>query len=170
MVLFRSSHTRVWEPIHKRIYNRDSNFMEIPFYSHPIFSEVIAMQFCKCAVVPWTKFRSDMIPYKELTLNSSFNRIWITMEKSFVRWPLERKLTVKFFMWKDFNQDKDKWLTGIQANHGIMVIDKLKLYHEFMMYMIYSNITIGFKWLINPLFTFMMSHFISVRGSQRRES
>ena len=38
------------------------------------------------AVVACTKYRSDMIPRDEITIKSISYRIWIAMEKSFVKW------------------------------------------------------------------------------------
>ena len=67
--------------------HRNSNLVEILFYSHSSCDEVIAIKFCKwhasCAVVPCAKFCSDMINYSEVTLKPIPHRIRITMEKSF---------------------------------------------------------------------------------------
>ena len=52
--------------------------------------KVITMKFCtwhnNCAFVACGKFCSNTIPYNEVTLKPIFHRIWITLEKSFMKW------------------------------------------------------------------------------------
>ena len=76
---------------HAQFFLCNSNSMEISFCSHPSCSEVISVEFCtwqeSCAVVASVKFCSCMIPYTSVTLKPIFHQIWITIEKSFVKWP-----------------------------------------------------------------------------------
>ena len=77
-------------PISRWFFHRNSNLMEIPFYSHSNCSQVIAMKFCvwhdSCTVMKCAKFDSDMIPDNGLALKPIFYKIWITMEKLFMKW------------------------------------------------------------------------------------
>ena len=64
--------------------------MKISFSSHQSCSELSAMKFCtwhdSSAVEACTKCYSDTISYNGITLIPNFHWIWITMEKSFVKW------------------------------------------------------------------------------------
>ena len=75
---------------HERFSHPNSNSIEISICSHPSYGKVIAMKFCtshdSCAVVTCAKFCSGMIPCNEVTMKQIFHRIWITMEKSFMKW------------------------------------------------------------------------------------
>ena len=59
-------------------------------HSHRCCSKVVATTFCTWhdskAVVPFVKFRSDVITYSGVTHKPIFHRIWITMEEPFVKW------------------------------------------------------------------------------------
>ena len=75
-------------PISWLIFHSNST-LEISFCFHPSCGEVIALKFCTwhdSAVMARAKFYSDMIHYNKITLKPIFPRIWITMEKSFVKW------------------------------------------------------------------------------------
>ena len=88
--LMAPSYLLNWDPFHEWFFHHNSNLMEILFCSHPSCNEVIAMKFCtghdSCAVVGCAKFCSDMMSYNGVTLKPIFHPIWITMEKSFVKW------------------------------------------------------------------------------------
>ena len=72
--------------------------MEISFFSIPGCSEVISMKFYtwhdSCAVVACADFYSDMTPYNGVTLKLFCHRIWITMEKFFMKWALDFEFTI----------------------------------------------------------------------------
>ena len=62
---------------------RNSNSMEIPFFSHP--SNVITMKICEWHD-RWYVKNVVAIWYTRVTVKLIFHRIWITIEKSFVKW------------------------------------------------------------------------------------
>ena len=67
--------------------------IEISFCFHSRCLEVITMKLCSwhnsCAVMTYAKFCGDMIPYNGVVLKPIFHRIWITLEKSLVKWALD---------------------------------------------------------------------------------
>ena len=67
-----------------------SNSMEISVHSQPRCGAVTTMTFCTWhdsrAVAACAKCCSDIVSYNGVTLKSIFHRIWIMMEKSFVKW------------------------------------------------------------------------------------
>ena len=73
-------------PILRRLFHRNSNSMETSFCPHPSCSEVIAMKFCTAVF-----FFADSIQCNGITLKIIFHNIWITVEKSFVKWAPRRK-------------------------------------------------------------------------------
>ena len=95
MVDMAGHETRTWGPLHEQFFHRNSNSMEISFCSPPHCSELITMEFCtwhdSCPVVPCAKFWSNTIPYNGVTPSPIFHKIWITMEKTFVKWALVPK-------------------------------------------------------------------------------
>ena len=97
LLMPQSHHIQYWGPFHERFFHRYSNSLGISFCSHPSYSKVVAMKFCtchdSCADVACAKFCSDMIINIEVTLKPIFHWIWITMEKSFVKWGPVRALS-----------------------------------------------------------------------------
>ena len=79
-----------WGPFHERFFHHNFRFDENSFCPHLSCNDVIAMKFCtwhdSCAVVPCAKFCSDMTSYNGVILKPICHRIWITMEKSFMKW------------------------------------------------------------------------------------
>ena len=79
-------------PFRERFFHCNSNSTEIGFCSYPSSSEVITMKFCtshdNCDVEACVKYCSDMTPNNAVTLKPIFHRILITIQKSFVKWPL----------------------------------------------------------------------------------
>ena len=80
-------------PILQTLFHHNSNSMVISFRSHPSCNDVNPMKFCtwrsSCAVGACVKYHSDMIPYNGVTLKPIFHGMWITMEKSIVKWAPE---------------------------------------------------------------------------------
>ena len=76
-------------PFYVRYFHGNSNSMEISFCSHPSCGEAIAIKCCtwhdSCAVVACAKLYSNTIPYNGVTLKPNCRRIWISVEKSFLR-------------------------------------------------------------------------------------
>ena len=83
--------------------------LEISLWSHPCCSEVIAMKFCtwhnSCAVMACAKFCSDMISYNGGTLKPIFHRIWITIEKLFMKWASVQPSSLWIYMGTCISQD-----------------------------------------------------------------
>ena len=79
-----------WDPFHEWFYHRNSNVMEISLCFHPWCSIVITMKFCtwhnNYVVMVCAKFCSDIVPCNDVTIKPIFHRIWITMEKSSLKW------------------------------------------------------------------------------------
>ena len=79
-------------PFQKWFFHPNSNSMELLFCSHLSCRRVIAMKFCtwhdSCAVVACVKFCSNIKYYNGVTWKPIFHWIWITMEKSFIKWAL----------------------------------------------------------------------------------
>ena len=79
-------------PFHEWFFHLSSNFMEISICPHLGCNKLIAMLFCawhdSWAVVVCEQFYSDMVPYTRVILKPTFHRIWITMEKLFMKWAL----------------------------------------------------------------------------------
>ena len=65
--------------VHQRFFHRNSNSMEILFYPHPSYNEMISMKFYtwhdSCAVMACVKFCSDMMNYDEVTVNPISHQI-----------------------------------------------------------------------------------------------
>ena len=78
----------VQRSISRKIFHRNSNSLGISFYSYPNYVKMIIMEFCRwhdnCAVMGCAQFCSDIWPYSGVTVKQFL--IWITMEKSFVKW------------------------------------------------------------------------------------
>ena len=74
------------------ILYRNSNFIEISFYSQPTFNSVITTKFCTChdstAVMACAKFCSDLIPRDGMTAKLDIHFIWILRQISRVAWTL----------------------------------------------------------------------------------
>ena len=70
--------------------HRNSNSMEISFYSHLESNTVIATKFCtwhdSCAVMACAKICRDLMASNGITARRSFHRIWIAGKKSLVKW------------------------------------------------------------------------------------
>ena len=77
-------------PISRTIFHRYSNSTKKSFCSYPSCCEVPAIKFFtwhdSCAIMACARFYSDMILHNGVTLKTVFHRIWISMEKSFVKW------------------------------------------------------------------------------------
>ena len=76
-------------PFHERFFHCNSNSMENQFQCNSTAEYRIVIKFCTChdstAVLPCAKFHSDQFVSTWMNAEWTFHRIWITMEKSFVK-------------------------------------------------------------------------------------
>ena len=77
-------------PILRCFFHRYSNLMENWFQCNSTVGNHITIKFCTChkstAVVPCAKFYCDLCTTTWMGAEWSFHRIWIEMEKLFVKW------------------------------------------------------------------------------------
>ena len=80
---------RLRGPFHQRFFAHNSNSMETLTCHNSVAGHQIATNFCTChdstAVVPCTKLCGDHCIRIELIVKRNFHRIWIAMEKLFVK-------------------------------------------------------------------------------------
>ena len=89
--LVSASHTiqstnRIRGPFHEGLFHRNSISMEISFYLSKLYWHDHYEIYTWHAVMACAKFCSDTIPYNGVTPNTICHQIWITMEKSFMKW------------------------------------------------------------------------------------
>ena len=97
---FFNAHAGTWGWFHERFSHRYSNSINFQFWSHLSCSEVIVMKFCTChgSCAKFVAILYGMIPYNGVTLKQIFQRIWITVGKSFVKWAPDQ-LDILAFEW-----------------------------------------------------------------------
>ena len=105
-------------PFHERFPHRNSNSMGNWFQCNCIVGYHIATKFCTChdstTVVPYAKFDSDHFSTSWTSAERIFHRIWISMEKSFV----------KCFHWEWFFRRQwrvNKWLRFAASEYHLIV-------------------------------------------------
>ena len=80
-------------PVSLTVFAHKSNSMETSPCHDSVAGHQIATIFCTChdstAVVPCTKFCSDHCIRIDVRVKHNFHRIWIAMEKTLVKWPLD---------------------------------------------------------------------------------
>ena len=86
-----------WGPFHERSFHRILNSMENWFKCCIMVMYHNTTKSCTChestAVVPCAKFHSNHFRITSMRLEWNFHRIWITMEKSFVKWASGARFT-----------------------------------------------------------------------------
>ena len=132
----------------ERFFHRNPNSTEILFCSLPSYSKVIVVKCCKwydsCTVVAAYAKCSVMIPYDGVTPIPIFRRIWITMEKSFVKWPLlyEYWFIFSIYLYSRSIEKHATFPTLVKVRHHVYIhLQKREnIYFSTLQCLLYRNI------------------------------